>query len=439
MTRMQSEIQDKESWRRKAPKKTMNQYLPFVMWIIPLTFLTYQFILRLWPGLMMQPIMTQFSIDASQFGIIVAFYYYGYASMQIPVAILLDRFGSRAIVATFAVLCGVATVLFTYSTNWYLACLARFLVGAGSAVGLLGVSKVISEWFPAIRYANMIGWSVSIGLIGAIYGGKPISLLIETYHWQQVAVTLAIISGVIACVAYLMLRSPPKSASHPISTESFSIKDFKAILSSPTIWIIAIANFLMVGSLEGFSDVWGVPYLMTAYAISKNNAAELVSLVFIGMMCGGPILAWCSQKWGQYTVIAMCGFGITITFSFLLLNHHYSWWLQASLLFCIGVMCCYQAIVFATGARLAKPHHLGVTIAFLNCINMLGGSFFHTAIGRLMDIFWTGAINHDGVKQYTLTAYQSALSVIPASACVGAMLIGLMGSVIYRKQRRIAG
>ena len=190
----------------------------------------------------------------------------------------------------------------------------------------------------------------------------------------------------------------------------------------------------MVGSLEGFSDVWGIPYLMTVYAISKNTAAELVSLVFIGMMCGGPILAWCSKKWGQYTVIAMCGIGISIAFCALLLTQHYHWWLQASLLFSIGVMCCYQSIVFAAGARLAKPHHLGVTIAFLNCINMLGGSFFHTMIGRLMDMFWTGTINPDGVKQYTLTTYQYALTIIPASAFVGAILIGLMGIVIHRKQ-----
>ena len=157
------------------------------------------------------------------------------------------------------------------------------------------------------------------------------------------------------------------------------------------------------------------------------------------MICGGPILAWCSQRWGQYTVIALCGFGIAIAFSLLLLNNHYHWWLLAGLLFSIGVMCCYQAIVFATGARLAKPHHLGVTIAFLNCINMLGGSFFHTAIGRLMDIFWTGSLNHDGVKHYTLIAYQSALTIIPASAAVGAMLIGLMGIVVYQRQRCSAG
>ena len=58
--------------------------LPFFMWIIPLLFFTYQFILRLWPGLMMHQIMEQFSIDASHFGVLAALYYYGYSGMQIP-------------------------------------------------------------------------------------------------------------------------------------------------------------------------------------------------------------------------------------------------------------------------------------------------------------------------------------------------------------------
>ena len=80
-----------------------HKYLPFLMWFFPLSFFAYQFILRLWPGLMMHQIMEQFSIDASHFGLLAAFYYYGYASMQIPVAVLLDRFSARYIVFAFAV------------------------------------------------------------------------------------------------------------------------------------------------------------------------------------------------------------------------------------------------------------------------------------------------------------------------------------------------
>ena len=410
-----------------------NSYLPYAMWLFPLVFFAFQFILRLWPGLMMPQIMAQFAIDASQFGLIAAFYYYGYAGMQIPVALFLDRYGARNIIFIFAVLCGVATLLFTYTNNLYIACFGRLLVGAGSAVGFLGVSKVVSEWFPTNQYTKMIGLSFTLGLMGAIYGGKPISLLIETYHWKNVAVTLAIISIVIGCSAYAVLRSHQEKSGEVVTKEVFKLTDLKIILSSSAMWLLALANLLMVGSLEGFSDVWGVPYLMTAYSIGKSDAAQLISFVFFGMLFGGPLLASCSKKLGNYTVIALCGFGMATAFAVLLLTQQYHWWLLASLFFSIGVMCCYQVIVFAAGASFVKPHYLGVTIAFLNCINMLGGSFFHTLIGRLVDLFGASALSHDGIKQYSLGAYQSALLIIPVCASIGAVIICFVGLKRHRK------
>ncbi len=419
-------------------KKTSN-YLPYLMWFIPLIFFAYQFILRLWPGLLMQQIMTQFTIDASKFGIIAAFYYYGYASMQIPVALLLDRYGARVIVFLFALLCSAATILFTYSSHWYLACLGRFMVGAGSAVGFLGVSKVISDWFPSSQYTKMIALSFSIGLLGAIYGGKPVNVLIDKYQWQNVAVVLAMISLIIAMSAYCVLRLAPGKNKNRTNHESFTLYDFKKILSSPPLWLLALANLLLVGSLEGFSDVWGVPFLMTAYSISKNNAAQLVSFVFFGMIFGGPLLAWCSRKLGHYSVIALCGLGMTTIFVILLFSHHVHWWLLACLFFSLGLMCCYQVIVFAAGAELVPSHHLGVSIAFLNFINMLVVSFFHTLIGRLMDTLWSGTLNPEGIKLYSLAAYQNALMIIPCGAILGTIMVCLLAVLSYRKQHQYYG
>ena len=106
------------------------------------------------------------------------------------------------------------------------------------------------------------------------------------------------------------------------------------------------------------------------------------------------------------------------------------------LFFCIGIMCCYQVIVFAAGSDLVTPRYLGVTVAFLNCINMLGGSFFHTTIGKIMDLFWTGAINIDGIRQYDLEVYKYALSIVPFCAVVGAIMICLVG--IKAKQQLLA-
>lgn len=396
--------------------------LPFFMWFFPLSFFAYQFILRLWPGLMMHQIMDQFAIDASHFGILAAFYYYGYSGMQIPVAILLDRFGARYIVFMSAMFCGIATLMFTYTDNFYLAALSRFLIGACSATGFLGVSKVVSEWFPKDQYTRMIGFSFTLGLIGAIYGGKPIGLLIENHEWQSVALTLGVVSIIIGFTACLALRSP-QNTKVMASNEECKMGNLKSILTSRLIWYLALSNFLMVGSLEGFADVWGVAYLTTAYNLNKGDAAGIISFIFFGMLFGGPLLALVSRKLGNYTVIAMCGLGMALAFTLLLMSKTYNTLALSCLFFFVGITCCYQVMVFAVSSELVATKNLGIAVAFLNSINMLGGSFFHTSIGKILDLSWSGALDKNGVKLYDLYAYQYALSAIPICACLGTIIV----------------
>lgn len=402
-----------------------HKYWPFLMWLFPVLFFAYQFILRLWPSLMMQQIMQQFAIDATGFGFLAALYYYGYSWMQIPIAMMLDRFSARYIVFAGALLCGVSIFIFSMTDNWYLACLSRFFVGVGSAVGFLGTSKVISEWFPKDQYARMIGFSFTIGLMGALYGGKPISLLVESQGWQHIAFTLACVSMALGMGSYLLLRSPRNPQSHT-GSEAFKAAHFKKLLSSPVIWLIAIANFLMVGSLD-FADLWGVPYLMASYGLKKSDAAELISCIFVGMLFGGPLLAALSKRFGNYTVISLCGVGMTMAFLLLLSNIPYNWYWLAGLLFCLGILCCYQVIIFAAGSDLVTPQLLCITVAFLNCVNMQGGSFFHPLIGLVMDACWTGIVGHDGVRQYTVESYNTALIIIPLCALLGACIVGFVG------------
>lgn len=406
-------------------------YIPVLMWFFPVAFFAFQFILRLWPGLMMQEIMAQFSIDAASFGLLAAFYYYGYAGMQIPMALLLDKFGARRVIFIFACLCGSGALLFIYTNNFYLALLSRLLIGAGSAVGFLGVSKVVSQWFSSNHYSKMIGFSFSVGLLGAIYGGKPVTKWIQTYDGQTVGFALALLSVVIGLCTYLVVRSPKKM--NEVQSSELKLSHLSILFSSRILWVLAIANLLMVGALEGFADVWGVPYLTTAYGFTKTDAAFLTSFIFMGMIFGGPLLAFLSKKTGNYPVIGACGTGLALAFILLLSNVITNWWLLSTLFFTIGLMCCYQVIVFAAGATLVSSKHLGITVAFLNCVNMFGGSFFHTLIGKLMDLYWDGSVTPEGLKQYSLESFQHALTVVPLCALFGTVLIYFVHLQIKRQ------
>ncbi|MFU8797361.1 MAG: MFS transporter [Gammaproteobacteria bacterium] len=405
-------------------KLTKQAVLPLLMWTFPLLFFAYQFILRLWPSLMMEQIMNQFAIDAAAFGLLASVYYYGYAGMQIPLAVAMERYGVRLILFICAVLCGLAAFLFFFTTNWYIALLARFFIGVGSGVGFLGASKIISQWFPKEHYARMVGFTVSFGLLGAIYGGKPVSVLIHNFGWQSVAMTLAIVAIMIGILVYVFLRAPVQTADTPVQT--VTLNDLRQLLKSPAIWLLALANLLMVGALEGFADVWGPNYLMTAYRLEKTTAAELTSFIFVGMLFGGPLLAFLARRFGSYLILSICGIGIAVALLQILFFQN-TVYVLAALFFFVGVFCCYQVLIFSVGCDFVHISLWGVTVAFLNCANMSGGAFFHVVIGSVMDVFWAGAIGENGIRQYAVESYTYGILVIPFCAIVGAFIVGAIG------------
>jgi len=125
-------------------------------------------------------------------------------------------------------------------------------------------------------------------------------------------------------------------------------------------------------------------------------------------------------------VIAGCGFGVVLVFVYLFLVPVYHASILASLFFILGIFSCYQVIVFSVGASLVPPSRLGVTIAFLNCMNMLGGSFFHTIIGHTMSCYEQVATT-PSTSLYGIDAYHHALALIPLGALLGALMVCGMG------------
>lgn len=401
------------------------------MFLFPALFLALQFILRGWPGLVMPVMMKNLNVNAADFGQINSAYYVGYAGMQIPIALMLNRFHPR-IIGVFAILCGVFSLVFFLTTNFWVALMARGFVGLGSAAAFLGASRVISQWFPRQHYARMVGLSVTIGLLGAFFGGSPVNYLIESFSPTSVAWGIsAVVVGwgalIVAC-----LRTPHHCANH---SEPLSWADVRTVLAMPTLWIVGGVNLLLVGAFEGFADVWGKEYLHQI-GFSSHHAALMVSLMFLGLTLSGVVLPWISQYTGEVAVSSVCGLGLAAIFGSLLASVGGStppWILLAGAMFIAGFFSGYQTCLLTMSATLVTPALMGVSVAFINCMNMLGGVFFHIAIGLFMERGWTGLLGPSGEKVYAVTTYAKALAVVPISALVGTVIL-----LVWAWRRRTA-
>lgn len=417
---------------------TQYRFVPWMMWGIATLFFAYQFIMRLAPGLVMPELMQKFQIKATDYGLFAAAYYFAYSGMQIPVALMLDRLGPRWVITCCALACSLGTLMLVYTDHWQIALVSRFLIGAGSAAGFLGASKVISTWFPEEKYTRMVGLTFTFGLLGAVYGGKPVSSLIATFGWSKVLAMVGWLGLVVSALVALLIKntheqktsanadnntnnaSNSKSSLSSARQSNSLLVELKTLLCHRKLVLLALANLLMVGALEGFADVWGVPFLTAVQGISKEEAAQIVSFVFVGMLFGGPILAFMADKIrSSYKVTSLAGMLICVIFVVLLLyNKYLSTNSLYVLLFLTGILCCYQVLVFSIGVSLVPKHLSGITVAFLNCINMLGGSFFHSTIGFILDLNWQEELSN-AVRVYDASAFTIALSIIPVTALVG--------------------
>lgn len=374
------------------------------VWIIASVFYAYQYILRVMPNIMINDIMEQFGIGAATFGQFSGVYYIGYSLMHLPIGIMLDRYGPRKIMTACILLAVVGLMPLLFADHWIYPTVGRFLIGLGSSAAILGVFKIIRMTFSEGLFPRMLSLSVTIGLIGAIYGGGPVNYMREVFGYQAVIQLLAAAGLVLALITYWIV---PEVKS---STQSTVISDIKEVLSNKRVVWSCIFAGMMVGPLEGFADVWGSIFLKQVFGFEGTLAATMPSMIFIGMCFGAPLLSLIADKVGSY-LLTIIGAGITmaVCFSLLLMGSWTSSLLTLSFIL-VGVCCGYQILAIYKVSTYVREGVAGLTTAVANMIIMIFGYAFHAIIGGIINLM-------GGAERPLALVY--GISVIPIALCVG--------------------
>lgn len=349
------------------------------IWIIASIFYAYQYILRVMPNVMLSDIMQQFDISAATFGQFSGVYYIGYSLMHLPIGIMLDRYGPKRIMTICILLTVIGLTPLLFASHWVYPIIGRFLIGLGSSAAILGVFKIIRLSFDAERFPRMLSLSVTIGLIGAIYGGGPVSYLCDTIGYQAVIQTFAAAGLLLATVTYWLIPDVKNIS------EKTVISDIKEVLSNSKVICSCIFAGLMVGPLEGFADVWGTVFLKQVYGLEGTLAATLPSMIFVGMCFGAPVLSMIADKAGYLMTIITAGITMTSCFVSILI-----WQLPTSFLafnfIIMGVCCAYQILAIYQTSTYMREQVSGLTTAVANMVIMIFGYAFHSIIGGAINI-----------------------------------------------------
>lgn len=399
--------------------------LPWIVWCIAALFYGYQFVVRVSPNVMVTELMSAFSITASAVGALGGMYYLAYAPMQIPVGMLLDKLGPKRLITIAAIICASGCFLFATAKTLWIAQIARFLMGMGSACGFIGAFKVATVWFSPRHLSMIVGLIMMLGTLGGA-SGAPFAVLVKNVGWEQSFLILTAVGGVIATLVFLVVRDKPKVKLFDAVAEEKQLgvlESLRRIVVNPQCWLVGFFGFLMYVPLSVFGDQWGASYLMQRYCINTVDAAAPASMMYIGVMFGAPFFGWFSNYLKSRRIpmmIAACG--VAFFFALVLYLPGDSLSLMYVLLFASGFMMGGQFLVFTVAYELNATNTGGTASGFTNTICMLTGIFFQPLVGRVLDICWEGQMEN-GIRIYTTTGYQWGLSLIPVGACLALVVL----------------
>lgn len=396
-------------------------------------FYSYEYLLRIAPSAMESSLREHFDLSATGFGHISSIYYYAYVPMQLPVGLLLDRYGPRRLLTLACFICVIGTFIFAGTANFWVAASGRFLVGLGSAFAFVGVLKLATIWLPENRLAMVSGLTAALGAIGAMLGDNFLEIFIEQSGWVKTLNVTAAFGIVLMFLLWFGIQD--KKGRHrqsgTVSTFKKGLIDLVIIARNKQIWINGMYGCLVYLPTTVFAELWGIPYLKHAHGLSAHAAGLANSLLFLGFTLGAPLMGYISDRLGRRKVPMFIGAAGAALIMLIIL---YVPGLTESniqvLMFLLGPLYSVQAIVFAVGRELSPGEAAGTAMAITNMIVMLGAMLLQPLVGYLLDLNRAAEMQAtlsqsvvDNVhKLYTVADYQFALAVIPVGISIAAIL-----------------
>ncbi|MGM9453675.1 MFS transporter [Legionella bozemanae] len=400
--------------------------MPWMVWGLGCLFYFYECLLQVSPSVMSNELMRDFSVTSQTLGILSGIYFYSYAAMQLPGGVLMDHFGPHRLLTLATVVCAVSTIAFGMTNNFFMACVARLMIGFGSAFAAVGTMKLAANWFPAQRFALLTGLMVTIGMLGAIGGEAPLALLIESFGWRHSMLIMGIIGLILAVLLIAIAKDTPKnyeiSQHHSIEEEPL-IPSLLTLIKNKQLWLVACYGGLVYMATPVFCGLWGVPFLMTKMTITKTTAANYISLVFIGWAIASPLWGIFSNRIGLRKPPMYIGcigaFICSTIFIFAPINTAIY---MEILLFAFGIFSAGFLPAFSVAKELCNKKYVATGLSFMNMMNMIGIALAQPLIGYILDKLWQGEMNGN-VRVYPLEAYHTGLAILPLGMLIALIIL----------------
>jgi len=245
------------------------------------------------------PELTQeFGLSAGALGFLTSAYFLTFAGAQLPLGILMDRYGPRRVNAIMLLVAALGAVLFALAADLPALVLGRALIGMGVAVCLMSSMTAFVLWFPLERLATLVGWMLLVGALGALSATKPVELALRVMDWRTLFFALAAYTVCASIAIFLVV--PEKTASIKPATLRSEAMDVWTILRNRGFWSIGFAAAFVQGVAISLLGLWAGPWMRDVAGLDRSQLAY--DLLFaagafgVGGVLWGTLSDWLAQR-----------------------------------------------------------------------------------------------------------------------------------------------
>lgn len=412
---------------------------------------------------------SHFSIDATTLATFAVIQLLVYAAMQIPVGLLLDRFGTSVMIISGGLLMAAGQLVMATVSDVTLAIVARVLVGAGDACTFISVMRLLPDWFSVRQLPTVTQLTGIIGAVGQLIAVTPLAFAVSAFGWTTGFAGVVAVGVLTALLAALTLRdspgegtvvermtnrlgdtsrtarslgaadsttallavAPPATSLIETSTGGKAARfrvfhNLGLLLRIPGVRLAFWVHFTSPFSATVFLLLWGTPFLTGGVGLSAAESSGLLSIAVVTGMIAGLTLGPLTSRYVERRVWINWGISFTIMLMWgvvLLWPTTPPLWLLVALVIIISVGGPASMISFEV-ARSHTPKSLsGVGIGFVNTAGFIAALIVIMMIGLVLDLQGAGS-----PELYTLDAFKWAFVVQ-----VPVWLLGLVFIVIEER------
>jgi MFS family permease len=260
----------------------------------------------------------EFTLTPADLGFLTSMYLLAFAAFQLPLGVLLDRYGPRRVVA--ALLCSAAAgaLVFALARDVGTLSFGRALIGLGVSAGLMGAIKAFSLWFPLSRLATVNGLYLAMGGLGSLAATAPAEAVVEALGWRGMFFILSAMSLVAAALVFFVV--PEKPLPGQGQTLRRQIAGFGRIFSTLAFWRIGLPLVIGQAVYIALQGLWLGPWLYDVAGQPRHAVANYLLATALGYIAGSVFFGVASDRLAQAGVSRMTVYKVGLSVSVAMLG-----------------------------------------------------------------------------------------------------------------------